>query len=321
MRILLTGAAGFIGFHAAKALLARGDEVTGVDTLNAYYDVRLKQARLDALEASSNFRFKRADCADPAAFAALADGSHDLILHLAAQAGVRHSVENPLAYVHANVTGQTVVLENAARLDVPVVYASSSSVYGTNEKVPFEETDRVDDPVSVYAATKRAGELLAKAFAATRNVRSTGLRFFTVYGSYGRPDMAPWLFTDAILAGRPIAVYNDGAMERDFTHVSDIVSGVVSAVDRAADPSMPLSDVYNLGNNQPIQLLDFIASIEKATGRKAEMVMQPKPAGDVLRTYAGIDRAVAELGYHPQVGIEQGMAEFVDWFRGWNSRV
>jgi UDP-glucuronate 4-epimerase len=319
MRILLTGAAGFIGYHAAKALLSRGDEVTGVDSLNDYYDVRLKQARLAALEEFNGFSFVCGDCADPVSFAAVADKNHHIILHLAAQAGVRYSLENPLAYVHSNVKGQTVVFENAARLGIPVVYASSSSVYGANDKVPFEETDRVDHPVSVYAATKRAGELLAKAFAATHDVRAAGLRFFTVYGPYGRPDMAPWLFTDAILAGRPISVFNNGDMERDFTHVSDIVWGIASAVDRAADRSLPLSDVYNLGNNKPVQLLDFIKSIENATGLRADMIMTAKPAGDVLRTFAGIDLATAELGYRPTIGINEGMAEFVDWFRRWHS--
>jgi UDP-glucuronate 4-epimerase len=319
MRILLTGAAGFIGYHAAKALLSRGDDIIGMDSLTDYYDVSLKQARLAALEGFKGFRFVRADCADPSAVSALADGSVDIILHLAAQAGVRYSVENPLAYIHANVTGQTVVLEHAARLGIPVVYASSSSVYGKNEKTPFEETDRVDEPVSVYAATKRAGELLAKAFASTHNVRAAGLRFFTVYGPYGRPDMAPWLFTDAILAGRPVSVFNNGKMERDFTHISDIVPGVLGAVDRAADRSQTLSSIYNLGNNTPVPLLDFIAAIENAAGRKAEMVMKPMPVGDVLRTCAGIDLASAELGYRPTVTILDGMAGFVEWFRSWKS--
>ena len=316
MHILLTGAAGFIGYHAASALLARGDQVTGVDSLTPYYDVRLKHARLATLSGAPAFRFVESDCADQAAFAAIADSARfDLILHLAAQAGVRYSVENPLAYVEANVAGQVVVLEQAARLGLPMVYASSSSVYGANEKVPFEETDRVDTPVSTYAATKRAGELMATAYRSIHGVRSAGLRFFTVYGPYGRPDMAPWLFTDAILSGRSIDVFNNGEMERDFTHVSDIVSGVVAAVDRAADRSKPLSPVYNLGNNTPVRLMDFIAAIERAAGRTAVKVMKPKPAGDVLRTYANIDLAARELGYGPKVGIEEGMAEFVGWFK------
>lgn len=320
MHILLTGAAGFIGYHAAAALLARGDHVTGVDNLTPYYDLRLKQARLDNLRQDPGFRFVEADCADEHAFAAIADSAgFDAILHLAAQAGVRYSVENPLAYVDANVRGQVVVLEQAARLGLPLVFASSSSIYGANEKVPFEEGDRVDAPVSVYAATKRAGELMATAYASIHNVRSTGLRFFTVYGPYGRPDMAPWLFTDAIRAGRPIDVFNNGDMERDFTHVSDIVSGVVAALDRAIDRSQPLAPVYNLGNNNPVRLMDFIAAIERAVGREAIKVMKPKPAGDVLRTYAGIDLAQRELGYNPKIRIEDGIADFVAWFRTWRN--
>ncbi len=319
MKVLLTGAAGFIGYHTARLLLERGDSVVGLDNLNDYYAVGLKQARLAALEPFSGFHFAQADIADPAALAAHAEGGFDVIIHLAAQAGVRYSVENPYAYVHSNVTGQVAIFELAAKLGgLPVVYASSSSVYGANEKVPFSEGDRTDHPVSVYAATKRAGELLAQAYKETRGITATGLRFFTVYGRYGRPDMAPWLFTDAILRGETISVYNNGEMERDFTHVSDIAAGVVAAADRiAADPA-GTAPVYNLGNNDPVKLMDFIAAIERAAARKARMEMKPKPAGDVLRTYADIALAERDLGFRPATRLEDGIADFVEWFRGYN---
>lgn len=319
MKILLTGAAGFIGFHTARVLLERGDTVRGLDNLNDYYDVRLKQARLAALEPFDRFSFASADIADPDQLAQAAAGDFDVIIHLAAQAGVRYSVENPYAYVHSNVTGQVAMFELAARLGkLPVVYASSSSVYGANDKIPFSETDRVDQPVSVYAATKRAGELLAQAYKETHGLASTGLRFFTVYGRYSRPDMAPWLFTDAILKGRPIAVFNNGDMERDFTHVSDIAAGVVASADRIVAHPHHTAPVYNLGNNDPVKLLDFIGTIEHATGRKATMEMKPKPAGDVLRTYADIALAERDLGFRPRTGLREGIADFVEWFRGYN---
>ncbi len=319
MRILLTGAAGFIGHHAARRFLERGDSVLGIDSLTDYNPVALKRARLAQLDPFERFRFVEADVAAPAAVEdAIGDAGFDAIVHLAAQAGVRYSVENPLAYVHANVAGQVSMFELAARLGVPIVYASSSSIYGANGKVPFSEDDRVDQPVSVYAATKRAGELLAHAYLETRGIVSTGLRFFTVYGRFGRPDMAPWLFTDAILKGRPITVYDDGEMERDFTHVSDIVSGVVAAADRIVAAPGDTRAIYNLGNNRPVRLMDFIAAIETAAGRKAEMVMKPRPVGDMVRTCADIERAAADLGYEPATRLEDGMADFVDWFRGYN---
>lgn len=323
MKVLLTGAAGFIGYHTARRLLERGDVVLGLDNLNDYYDVGLKQARLAALEPFANFSFAQADIADPADLAARAEaaGGFDVIVHLAAQAGVRYSVENPYAYVHANVTGQVAIFELAAKLgNLPVVYASSSSVYGANEKVPFAESDRADHPVSVYAATKRAGELLAHAYKETRAIVSTGLRFFTVYGRYGRPDMAPWLFTDAILKGETIAVFNNGEMERDFTHVGDIAAGVVAAADRIATNPSGTEPIYNLGNNSPVRLMDFIAAIERAAGRKAKMEMKPKPAGDVLRTYADIGFAERDLGFRPATRLDDGIADFVEWFRGYNGR-
>lgn len=320
MKIFLTGAAGFIGYHAAQRFLERGDTVVGVDNLSDYYSVELKKARLGRLAALERFRFALADVADPAQLAAAAgNDGFDVIVHLAAQAGVRYSIENPFPYVQTNVAGQVAVFEQAARLGrIPVVFASSSSVYGANEKIPFAEDDRVDQPVSVYAATKRAGELLAHAYGETRGIASTGLRFFTVYGPYGRPDMAPWLFTDAILKGEPIQVFNNGDMERDFTHVSDIIAGVVAAADRILARPDATEPTYNLGNNNPVRLLDFIAAIERATGRQATLEMRPKPAGDVVRTYADIELAARDLGFRPAVPLDEGIADFVDWFRTYN---
>ena len=316
--VLLTGAAGFIGYHVARALLERGDRVTGLDNLDPYYDVWLKRDRLAELARFDHFSFIEADVNDPR----LADAfsiAPDIVVHFAAQAGVRYSTENPLAYVRTNVSGQTAIFDRVARVDpaIPVVFASSSSVYGGNDKVPFAETDRVDSPVSVYAATKRAGELVAEAFRHTHGIRSAGLRFFTVYGRYGRPDMAPWLFTDAILAGRPIKVFNNGDMERDFTHVSDVTKGVLGAVDlMLGDPSR-VAPVYNIGHNSPVKLMDFIRTVETACGRDAILEMHPKPAGDVLRTCADIDLASRDFGYDPSVTLEQGMEDFVGWYRAY----
>lgn len=319
MIVLLTGAAGFIGYHTAERLLARGDEVVGVDNLNAYYAVSLKRDRLARLQRHQGFRFHCADIARRESVDDLADlvPDADLVVHLAAQAGVRYSAENPFAYVDSNVTGQVVMLELAARLRrrPPLVYASSSSVYGEDETAPFRESVAAARPVSIYAATKRAGELIAHAFGAMRGTRSVGLRFFTVYGRYGRPDMAPWLFTDAILAGRPIQLFNDGAMQRDFTHVDDIAAGVVGACDRILSPNLAVEPIYNLGNNRPVALRRFVAAIEAAAGREAIMEMRPKPPGDVALTCADITLAERDLGYRPTVGIEEGMADFVRWFR------
>jgi UDP-glucuronate 4-epimerase len=324
MKVLLTGAAGFIGHHTASRLVERGDEVIGVDNLNDYYQVSLKQDRLAQLDGHDGFSFMRLDLAVPDLIETIgkAVADVDVIVHVAAQAGVRYSIKDPYAYVTANVTGQVAIFELAAKLPKrpPVVYASSSSVYGQTEEVPFREDARADAPISVYAATKRAGELLAHTYGRLHAIRSTGLRFFTVYGRYGRPDMAPWLFTDAILKGEPIEVFNNGEMERDFTHVSDIVSGVVGAVDRIVDRAQEIAPVYNLGNNKPIPLRDFIAAIEHAAGREATMIMKPKPPEDVVRTCADISLAERDLGYAPRVGIDAGMADFVEWFRGYNAR-
>ena len=321
MKVLLTGAAGFIGYHSARRLLDRGDEVLGVDNLNDYYPVALKQDRLAQLNGRNGFRFLRCDVARRDSVDALAAeaAETDVIVHLAAQAGVRYSIENPFAYVESNVTGQVAILELAARLPKrpPVVYASSSSVYGAEEEVPFREEARADKPVSVYAATKRAGELLAHAYGAIHGIGSTGLRFFTVYGRYGRPDMAPWLFTDAILRGKPISVFNAGNMLRDFTHVDDIAKGVVAAADRIMAKPDETAPVYNLGNNSPVGLLDFIAAIERAAGRPAIKEMRPKPSGDVPRTFADITLAQRDLGFAPATRLEDGMADFVQWYRGY----
>ncbi len=324
MSILLTGVAGFIGFHCARRFLERGDTVLGVDSVNEYYSIALKQDRLDLLEPHARFTFSRCDVAAPDFADRILEQAADVdvIVHLAAQAGVRYSVENPRAYVDTNVGGQVAILELAGRLKgrSPVVYASSSSVYGAEEAVPYAESARADRPVSVYAATKRACELLAHAYGALHGISSTGLRFFTVYGRYGRPDMAPWLFSEAILSGKPISVFNNGAMERDFTHVDDIVAGVVAAADRIVNSPGGMEPVYNLGNNQPVKLLDFIAAIEKAAGRKAIMEMKPKPKGDVPRTFADIRLAQRDLGFQPKTRLEDGIADFVGWYAAYRRK-
>jgi UDP-glucuronate 4-epimerase len=319
MKILLTGAAGFIGYHTARRFLERGDHVFGLDNLNDYYPVSLKHDRLAELRTFERFEFQPGNVADRDLGAKLPQRALEAhaIVHLAAQAGVRYSIKDPYAYVESNVTGQVGMFELAAKLGQkpPIVYASSSSVYGSGEPAPFAETARADAPISVYAATKRAGELLAHAYHDIHGIAATGLRFFTVYGRFGRPDMAPWLFTDAILRGGPIQVFNDGQMQRDFTHVDDIVAGVVAATDRILAKPDETEPVYNLGNNNPVQLLDFIAAIEKAAGRKAVMEMKPKPAGDVELTFADITRAARDLDFQPRVPLEQGIADFVGWYR------
>ncbi|AQS42079.1 MAG: Epimerase [Candidatus Tokpelaia hoelldobleri] len=324
MKAIVTGAAGFIGFHTARRLLSQGWQVVGVDNLNAYYDVGLKQARLSLLEGERHFRFAQADIADASALATAigADVDADIIVHLAAQAGVRYSIENPHSYIASNVTGQVTVFEQALKMPSrpPVLYASSSSVYGANTKIPFSEADRVDQPVSVYAASKRAGELLAHSYMHVHGLRSTGLRFFTVYGPWGRPDMAPWLFTRAILAGEPIKLFNHGNMVRDFTYVDDVVAGIVGAVNRLLDREAVIEPFYNIGNNKPVKLVDFIAAIEKAAERKAFREMHPMPPADVPCTYADITLAERDLGYQPQMTVEEGMGIFVEWFRGFNRR-
>ena len=318
MSTLITGAAGFIGFHVAKALLERGDRVVGVDNLNDYYDVNLKQARLAVLRAYSGFVFTKLDIADRDGVIALVERHQDLrsIIHLAAQAGVRYSLENPYAYIDANVMGTLVMLEAARRIDglTAITYASSSSVYGANQKQPFAVEDRVDQPVSLYAATKRSCELLARTYSHLYGLPATGLRFFTVYGPWGRPDMAAYLFTSAILAGRPIQVFNEGRMARDFTYIDDIVAGTVAAHDRPPVDEIP-HRVYNLGNHRSEKLLDFIAVLERLLGRTAIKELLPLQPGDVPQSFADIKASRRDLGFKPQVTIEVGLARFVEWYK------
>lgn len=325
MKAILTGAAGFIGFHTSQRLLQDGWEVVGVDNLNPYYAVSLKEDRLSYLKNHAKFRFIKADIADAARLnAALApDLDADIIIHLAAQAGVRYSIENPASYVNANVQGQVTLFELARKMtkNVPVVYASSSSVYGANSKIPFAESDPVDSPVSVYAATKRAGELLAGSYRHVHEIYSTGLRFFTVYGPWGRPDMAPWLFTASLLANDPIQVFNHGKMKRDFTYIDDIIDGIMGAIGHIIDKPEATSPVYNLGNNQPIELSAFIQAIEKATGCKAKQEFKPMPPADVPVTYADIDLAQKDFGFQPKISIDEGMKRFVAWFQDYGKKL
>jgi UDP-glucuronate 4-epimerase len=318
MKVLLTGAAGFIGFHVAQALLARGDEVVGVDNLNAYYDVTLKDARLAKLTAQKGFAFERADIADRGAMFALAAQHPDVthVVHLAAQAGVRYSLTDPYAYVTSNVMGQVVMLELArtlARLE-HFVYASSSSVYGGNTKLPFSIDDETEQPNSLYAATKKADELIGHTYAHLYGLPSTGLRFFTVYGPWGRPDMAAFLFTCAILAGEPIRVFNNGEMWRDFTYIDDIVAGVLAALARKPATTPPHA-IYNLGNHKSEKLTDFIGVIEKALGAKATYKFEPMQPGDVVRTYADIEVSRRDLGFDPKTPVSEGIPRFVAWYK------
>jgi UDP-glucuronate 4-epimerase len=323
MSILVTGAAGFIGFHTAKALLERGDRVIGIDNLNDYYEVGLKEARLELLRGYSGFQFVKLDIAVRGNIFALIERHRDItgIIHLAAQAGVRHSLADPYLYVDANVMGTLVMLEAARRIEhlTGITYASSSSVYGANEKQPYDVEDRVDRPVSLYAATKRSCELIAYAFSRLYGLPATGLRYFTVYGPWGRPDMAAYRFTQAILAGRPIEVFNDGRMARDFTYIDDIVEGTIAAHDRPP----PLQDrarhrLYNLGNHRPVNLLDFIAALERALGRKANMTLLPMQPGDVPETFADIEASRRDLGFAPKTRIEDGLARFVAWYKAYH---
>lgn len=322
MTILVTGAAGFIGFHVADRLLARGDRVIGLDNLNDYYDVGLKRDRLALLQAQSGFGFIQTDIADFEGLkGALADtGPLRGIVHLAAQAGVRYSLTNPHAYLQANLAGHLNMLEIARHCDglEHMVYASSSSVYGGNRELPFSVDDRVDHPVSLYAATKKADELMSHCYAHLYRTPQTGLRFFTVYGPWGRPDMAMWLFTKAILAGEPIRVFNNGAMQRDFTYIDDIVTGVVASLDNPpADggEGKPPYRVYNIGNHKAEPLMRMIGLIEDALGRKAEKIMEPMQPGDVPATYADIEAIRRDLGFEPSTPIDVGIPAFIDWYR------
>jgi UDP-glucuronate 4-epimerase len=332
MKILVTGAAGFIGMAVAERLLARGDVVVGIDNLNDYYDVELKLARLQRLRPYSGFYFVQMDVADRSAVADLfCREKFNRVIHLAAQAGVRYSLENPLAYVDSNLLGFANVLEGSRHNRIEhLVYASSSSVYGGNTKMPFSEHDSVDHPVSLYAATKKANEMMAHTYSHLYRIPTTGLRFFTVYGPWGRPDMALFLFTRAILEGRPIDVFNYGQMQRDFTYVDDIVEGVLRVTDRAAcanpayDPSCsdPATSnapfrLFNIGNNKPVPLLEFIACLELALGRKAEKRLLPMQDGDVPATYADIDALREWIGFVPATPVSVGVEQFVTWYRSY----
>lgn len=325
--ILVTGAAGFIGMNVARQLLARGDTIIGIDNVNDYYSPALKRDRLRLLAdaASRNFRFHEIDFADAAKLeAALKDEKIDRIIHLGAQPGVRYSITNPHAYVQSNLVGHLNMLEIARHRGVAnMVYASSSSVYGANKSQPFRVSDRVDHPVSLYAATKKADELMSETYAHLYRLPLTGLRFFTVYGPWGRPDMAMWLFAERILNGRPIDVFNNGEMKRDFTYIDDIVAGVIACIDNPpSDDNQPKAGgsvsphrIYNIGNNRPERLMRLIEVLEDACGRRADKRFLPMQAGDVHETYADIDAIRDELGYRPATSIEVGVPRFVDWYR------
>ena len=330
MHVLVTGAAGFIGFHVAQRLLARGDTVCGVDNVNDYYSVTLKHDRLARLKPHENFRFHRLDLSDREATADLfGTDQFDGVVHLAAQAGVRYSLTNPEAYVDSNLVGFGNVLEGCRRQETGhLVYASSSSVYGANASMPFSVHQNVDHPLSLYAATKKANELMAHTYSHLYRLPTTGLRFFTVYGPWGRPDMALFLFTQAILEGRPIDVFNQGNMRRDFTYIDDVAEGVIRVLDQPAtnnpdwsaeQPDAATSTapyrVYNIGNHQPVELLRLIELIEDCLGRKAKKNLLPMQPGDVLETYANVDALVADVGFNPGTPIETGVRQFVDWYR------
>lgn len=332
MRILVTGAAGFIGSALAHRLLDRGDEVVGIDNLNDYYDVRLKQSRLDGLVARRGFRHIQQDIVEREAMRELfASGKFDAVMHLAAQAGVRYSIDNPLAYIDANIAGFMNVLEGCRHSRVGhLVYASSSSVYGANTRLPFSEHDNVDHPVSLYAATKKANELMAHTYSHLYGLPCTGLRFFTVYGPWGRPDMALFKFTEGILAGRPIQVFNRGDMVRDFTYVDDIVEGIVRVIGSPAAPSPGWSGnqpdpatsyapwrIFNIGNSQPVKLMRYIEVLEQCLGRKAILEYLPMQPGDVPATNADTADLERATGFHPNTSVETGLAKFVSWYKSY----
>lgn len=329
-KILITGAAGFIGSSLGKRLLDRGDNVTGIDNINDYYDVNLKLARLQQLQEREEFRFVKRDLQDRSGMERLfAEGGFDAVVNLAAQAGVRYSLKNPYSYIDSNIVGFLNVLEGCRHNNVGhLVFASSSSVYGANTKMPFSVHDNVDHPVSLYAATKKANELMAHTYASLYKIPCTGLRFFTVYGPWGRPDMALFLFTKAILENRPIDVFNYGKMRRDFTYIDDIVEGVIRVVDRIPQPDPlwhgdnPDSAVsyapyrlYNIGNHNPVELMKFIEVLESCLGKKAEKNLMPIQAGDVPATYADVDDLIRDVGFKPATPIEVGIARFVEWYK------
>jgi len=311
MKVLLTGAAGFIGMHCAQRLLERGDKVVGIDNLSAYYSVKLKKDRLARLK-HPRFVFSKTDLSNARALNQIFKKTKpDAVLHLAAQAGVRHSLENPQAYIQANIVGFANLLE-CCRAYAPrhLVFASSSSVYGSNPKLPWSETHNVDNPISLYAATKKADELMAHVYSHLFGLQATGLRFFTVYGPWGRPDMSPMLFASAIMQGKPIKVFNRGDMQRDFTYVDDVVEGTLRVLDRPNKYA-----IYNIGNHQPVALLDYIATLERALGRKAKLALKPMQPGDVKSTYADTAALRAAVGFSPSTPLETGLARFAEWFK------
>ena len=345
MKILVTGTAGFIGFHLAKKLLERGDEVVGLDNINDYYDTNLKYARLNELgiekenikdkqktlsKKYSNHSFYKIDLTDKESiFNLFKEEKFDAVMHLAAQAGVRYSLENPYVYIESNVVGFLNILEGCRHFNVKnLVFASSSSVYGLNESQPFKTTDKTEHPVSLYAATKKSNEMMAHTYAHLYGIKTTGLRFFTVYGPWGRPDMAPMLFTDAILNDRPIKVFNNGKMSRDFTYIDDIVDGIIKVIDDPAkpnknwnpkDPDISSSSasykLYNIGNNAPVPLMEFIETLEDTLGKKAKKNFLPMQDGDVVSTYADVSKLINDFGYKPDMKLKSGIAEFVRWYR------
>ena len=327
MIVLVTGVAGFIGSYVAHYLLERGDKVVGIDNLNDYYEVKLKKDRLERLGVKSklststiyeNFTFYHIDIANESSLEKLfIDYNFDVVCHLAAQAGVRYSLENPSTYIQSNIVGFANILELAKKSKIKhLVYASSSSVYGLNKKVPFSEKDNVDSPISLYAATKKSNELMAYTYSHLYNMPVTGLRFFTVYGPWGRPDMAYFLFVKAILNNEPIKVYNNGHMERDFTYIDDIVEGIIRVIDNKPKSTMdsPPYKLYNIGNSKPVNLLHFIETIEQSLGKKAIKQFKPIQAGDVTTTYANVDNLISDLGYAPKTQIDEGINKFIDWY-------
>jgi UDP-glucuronate 4-epimerase len=321
MQVLVTGVAGFIGYHLAQRLLADGIQVYGIDNLNDYYDVGLKKARLAHLQPQAKFQFEYLDLSDRAGLANLFERqAFDAVINLAAQAGVRYSLSNPHAYVDSNLTGFVNLLEGCRHQAVRhLVYASSSSVYGVNPKIPFATSDNVDHPISLYAATKKANELMAYTYSHLYRIPTTGLRFFTVYGPWGRPDMAYFKFVKAIEAGQPIEVYNHGNMQRDFTYIDDVIEGVVRVMHRPPAPVAPEAPykLYNIGNHQPVALSRFIEVVEAALGKTAQQILLPMQPGDVPTTYADVDDLMRDVGFRPSTAIETGMARFVEWYRGY----
>jgi UDP-glucuronate 4-epimerase len=334
MKVLITGSAGFIGMHVAQRLLERGDQVVGVDNLNDYYDPRLKLARLERLQRHPGFKFVRLDISDRVAIEDLFAAEHfNRVVNLAAQPGVRYSLKNPYTYIQTNLVGFGNILEGCRHHGVEhLVYASSSSVYGANTHMPFSVHDNVDHPVSLYAASKKANELMAHSYSHLYGLPTTGLRYFTVYGPWGRPDMSPWLFTSAILEDRPIDVFNMGRMQRDFTYIDDIAEGTVRVLDRVAtanpdfDPARPDPGsshapfrVYNIGNHEPVELMTFIETIEKALGREAKKNFLPMQDGDVVATYADVEDLKREVGYEPRTPLEYGIGRWAEWYRAYTA--